>query len=47
MVQRTAKDNGSKVLEVGTKSIPVEEAIELDAQRAQKMDLDDSWDQAV
>lgn len=47
MVQRTAKDNGSKVLEVETKSIPVEEAIELDAQRAQKIDLDDSWDQAV
>lgn len=47
MVRETALSRGAKVLEAGTKAMPLEEARQLDPPRAEMIDPEDSWDHGM
>jgi SAM-dependent methyltransferase len=47
MIRETAISRGAKVLEVGTKTIPLEDARKLDPPRAERIDTEDSWDYGI
>lgn len=47
MLQETTRECSGKVIEAGTKSIPPEDALRFDTERAGRIDLEDSWDRGM
>jgi len=47
MLEETARESWGKVLEAGTRSMPLEDAVRFDPDTARRIDLDDSWDRGM